>query len=288
MKGESDLQGRVAALEKKLSGQGVCSGSAGGWLRGLGCLLVVALLTLNAWVLWKGFDALAADGIQRHFWVVCHQGATDQQRRDAFTELVKAGNREWRSARLAHLKLRRGEFDGADLKLAGMEGCDLTESSMVGVNLRAANLQMAKLVRVDLSLANLSEAILLKADLTGATVRHADLRSATLEQCDLKNTDFEGSVLTEANLLMAVLTDANLQDANLSWANLDAADLRRANLAGANLENATTHDTSFTDSNWWRAVGLPSVIMDRLKKDFAPTSEAPAELQKDYTKWLQE
>ncbi|MHC4177520.1 MAG: pentapeptide repeat-containing protein [Planctomycetota bacterium] len=287
MNNEPDLAARVAALEK-LSGHGPRPGRVGSLLRGLGYLLLATLLTLNAWVMWKGFDALDADRIQRHFWVVCHRGATDQQRRDAFTELVKAGNREWRGARLAHLKLRSGEFDGAYLELANMEGCDFTQSTMVGARLRGADLQMAKLVRVDLSLANLAEAFLLKADLTDSTVRRADLRSASLEQCDLKNTNFEGSNLSEANLLLAVLTNANLRKANLSWSNLDAADFHGANLDGTNLENATTRDTCFTDSNWWRAIGLSSETIDRLKQEFAPSSEAPPEFQKDYVKWLQQ
>ena len=292
MSNEPDLATRVAALEKLL-GARADSPRLGRLPRQLGYLLLAALLTVNAWMIWKSLDglaesvdAMAAEKMQRYFWVVCHEGATEPQRHEAFTELVKAGNREWRSARLANLKLRRGEFDGAYLKAADMESCDFTQSTMVGVNFRSANLQMAKRVDVDLSLADLSEAFLLKVDLTDATVCGATLRSASLEQSDLKNTDFGGADLSEANLLMAVLTGANLRKADLSWCNLDAADLSGANLDGANLEEATTSDTRFTDSNWWRAVGLPSETIERLKKDAPPSADASPEFHKDYVQWL--
>ena len=287
MKSEPDLAARVAALER-LSGQHVRSGWPRGALRQAGYLLLATLLTLNAWMIWRTLATQAAGRIERHFWVVCHSGATDDERRAAFSELVRAGNREWRSARLVRLNLRGGQFEDVHLDLANMEGCDFTQSTMVRVGLRGADLQMAKLVKVDLSRADLSEAFMRKADLSDSTIRDAYLRSASLEQCDLKNADFQGSDLTEVLLLMAVLTKANLQNANLSWADLDAADLSGANLEGANFENANLRDTLFADSNWWRAVGLPSDTIERLKQEFPPTSEAPPGFQEDYAKWLEE
>ncbi|MHC4405215.1 MAG: pentapeptide repeat-containing protein, partial [Planctomycetota bacterium] len=150
MSSEPDLATRVAELEK-LVGRQKGSGRTGGLLGKLGYLLLAALLTLNAWMTWKSFSSLAANRIEHHFWVLCHGGATDEQRRHAFTELVKAGNREWRSARLSHLHLRRGDFDGVQLDQADMEGCDFTLSTMVGASFRGANVQMGKLVDVDLS-----------------------------------------------------------------------------------------------------------------------------------------
>jgi uncharacterized protein YjbI with pentapeptide repeats len=287
MNHELDLANRLATLER-LVGDRARSRARYGLVQGFGLLLLAALLTLNAWLAWKGVHALADSRIQHHFWVVCHRGATDEQRRDAFTELINAGNREWRSARLSHLKLRQGVFDGVQLELADLEACDFTQSSLIGANLRAANLLTAKLVRVDLSFADLSEGFLRKADLNGSTVREANLRSASLHQADLKDVDFEGADLSEADLSLSVLTKANLQNADLSWAHLDAADLYGVNLDGANLENATIEDAFFAESNWWRAVGLTSDTIDRFKTTFAPSAEATQEFQEDFAKWLQQ
>lgn len=285
MSSEPELAARVAAVERRL---GDCEGrvKARGVVRGLGATLLATLLTANAWILWRGFQTLAAGRVQQHFWVICQGGATEEQRRQAFTELIRAGNREWRSARLDHLALRGGTFDRADLRWANMEGCDLTQATLMGARMRGVNLKMARLVRANLSLAELSEAVLLKADLTGATVRGARLRSASLEQAQLSNADFEGSDLSEANLLMAVLANTTLRRADLSSCNLDAADLTGADLEGANLEHASTRDANFANSNWWRAVGLPAEAIDRFKDTFAPASAAPSELRADYTKWL--
>jgi uncharacterized protein YjbI with pentapeptide repeats len=287
MNKEPDLANRVAALEKLVGGRAHAKGPRV-LLPAVGGLVLAALLTVNAWLTWRRVQALADSSVQRHFWVVCHRGATDEQRRDAFTELVKAGNHEWRSARLSHLKFRHGAFDGAQLELIDLESCDFTESTLVGANLRGANFLTAKLVRADLSYANLSEGFLRKADLTGSTVREANLQSASLHQADLKDADFEGADLSEADLSLAVLTDANLRNADLSWAHLDAADLCGANLDGANLENATIEDAFFAESNWWRAVGLTSDTIDRFKTEFAPSAEAKQEFQEDFAKWLKQ
>ena len=280
MNSQSDLPARHAETEKTSGRPGPA--------KHLAYLLLATLLTLNVWILWRSLDTLSANTIEHQFWLLTHPGATDQQRCDAFVRLLGAGNREWRSARLAHLSLKHADFDGAQLERSELESCDFTQSSFVGANLRKANLQMSTLVRADLSLAILTEAYLFKADLTDATLRGADLRSASLEQGDLKNTDFQGSDLAEANLLLAVMTNANLQNANLSWSNLDATDFHGANLDGANLESASIRDAVFTGSNWWRAVGLSSDAIDRLNRDFPPGDDAPPESQEDYEKWLKE
>jgi uncharacterized protein YjbI with pentapeptide repeats len=277
-----DLAARVAVLER------LASGRLPRLLQAIGCLLLATLLTMNAWILWRNLSAAAADRLSHHFWVLCREGASEDQRREALTELLRAGHREWRSARLAGLKLRRGDFDGAQLPVAEMTGCDFTQSSLIGANLKGANLRMAKLANADLSSANLAEASLFKADLTHAAVRRARLAGASLEQSSSNNADFEGSDFGEADLLLAVMTKANLRGANLSWSNLDAADLRGANLEGANLENASLFDTDFTDSNWWRAAGLPSDVIDRFRRDFQPTAKASQAFQEDYQKWLKE
>ena len=283
---ETDLAGRVAALERRLKETATASsGPKVRWTSGAAGLLLV-MLTVNLWAIWGTVREHRKSRLEHQFWIVSQPGASAAQRRDAFTALVCAGNRQWRSARLRHLKLRGADLAQANLEMIDLQGSDLTDVNLKSANLRQANLEMTKLVRADLSLADLSESFLRKVDLTGADVSRADLRSASLEQSDLVDTIFERADLTEANLLLAVLTRADLRRANLSWAILDAADLTGANLEEANLENASLQDTFFGDSNWWRAKGLPSAAIERFKKEFPPGEETPAEFQEDYRKWL--
>lgn len=284
MNGEQDLAGQVAALERRLD-EGA-SGRFRPWGRSVAWLAIALLLTGNLWMVWKAQRQAASERVQNHFWVLCQPGASGEDRRAALTALVQAGNREWRSARLQHLSLRESRFDGVALDWADLEGCDLADASMVAASLHGANLQLGKLRRADFSSANLSESFLRKADLVDASFRKANLRSASLEQADMKKADFEEADLGEANLLLGVLAGANLKKARLAWANLDAADLSGADLAGASFEGASIRDTYFADSNWWRAVGLPSGTIERFKKEFAPTAEAPEGLRKDYAEWL--
>jgi len=254
--------------------------------RGVAGVLLAVLLTVNVCVLWSVHRQQARSRLESHFWLVCHGGATAEQRRDAFTALVQAGNHQWRGARLQHLKLRGIDLAGAELEMIDLEGSDLTDGMLSKANLRAANLQLTVLAGADLSAAALAESYLRKADLTSANLRGADLRSASLEQTDLIGTDLEEADLTEANLLLAVLTGASLKDAQLAWATLDAADFTGADLAGADLTSASIQDTYFGQTNWWRATGLSTATIQRFKKDFAPGEEDPVDLQKDYQEWL--
>lgn len=285
MKRETDLAQRVAELERQLQ---VLASSPHKRRRviGIGGWLLFVIVTANLWLFWSALADRRASRVEHHFWVVCQPGATAQQRRDSFSTLVRAGNREWRSARLKRLKLKGIDLAGAELEWIDMEGSDLSDANFRSANLRRAGLELTKLVRVNFSLADLSEAFLRKVDLTGADLSRANLRSASLEQSDLVEASFERADMTESNLLLAILTRADLRRANLSWANLDAADLTGADLEDAVLEGASIRDTFFGDSNWWRAKGLPSVVIERFKKEFAPGNKAPVEFQEDYQKWL--
>lgn len=285
MKHEPDLTDRMAALEKRLQDHAAAHVRARGlaWIVGI---LVVVVLTANLGMLWKAVSNQAKSRLEHQFWVVSQPGATEDQRRDAFTELVRHGNRQWRSARLKHLKLRGADLADTNLEMIDLEGCDLTDANLKSATMRRANLELVKLVRANLSSADLSEAFLRKVDLTDADLRRANLRSASLEQSDLIDANLERADMTEANLLLAVLTRADLTRADLSWANLDAADLTGANLADANLEGASMRDTFFGDSNWWRAKGLPSAVLERFKTEFPPSDAAPEELKKDFRDWL--
>ncbi len=285
MKQETDLARRVAVLEQRLQERP----SPPPRSRGMGSvvgLLILVLLLANLCVLWAVVAEQRKGRMEHHFWVVSQPGATAEQRRDALTALVRGGNQEWRSARLKQLKLRGADFEQASLETANFEGCDLTDANFKSASLHSSVLGLTKLVRANLSYADLSESFIRKADLTGADLSRADLRSASLEQSELTDANFERADMTEANLLLAVLTRSNLKRANLTWANLDASDLTGANLEDANLEGASLRDAFFGDSNWWRAKGLSSSVLERLNKEFPPSAEAPAEFQEDYREWL--
>ncbi|NLS97804.1 MAG: pentapeptide repeat-containing protein [Planctomycetaceae bacterium] len=285
MKPEPDLAARVSTLEQRLRDPAPSRPNARVMGGTVGWLLLL-LLTANLWVLWGAVREQGRGRLEHEFWIVSQPGATADERRDAFAALVRAGNKEWRSARLKHLKLRGAELGGANLESVDLEGCDLTDANLESAVLRRANLELAKLLRANLSRADLSESFLRKVDLTSADLSRANLRSASLEQSDMVDANFERADMTEANLLLGVLTRADLRRVNLSWANLDAADLTGANLEEANLEGASMQDTFFGDSNWWRAKGLPAAAIERFKKEFPPGSEAPAEFQEDFLAWL--
>lgn len=281
MKEKPDLADRVAVVEEKLREHAPRRRKA----LGFGCLIAV-LLTVNLWILGKTVSDQAQNRLEHHFWAISQPGATGEQKRQAFSALVRAHNREWRSARLKHLKLCGADLAEANLEMIDLEGCDLSEANLSSAVLRRGNLELAKLVRADLSLADFSESFLRKVDLTDADLSRADLRSASLEQSDLVDANLERADMTEASLLLAVLTRANLTKANLSWANLDAADLTGADLTDADLEGASIRDTFFGGCNWWRAKGLPTSVIERLKEEFPPRDDDPQELKKDYLRWL--
>jgi len=45
-------------------------------------------------------------------------------------------------------------------------------------------------------------------------------------------------------------------------------------------------DADFAGCNWWRARGLTSSRIEFLKKNFFPSTNAPAALRADFEKWL--
>ncbi len=104
--------------------------------------------------------------------------------------------------------IRRGWFQGADLRGADLRGADLRDADLRG------------------------------AYLGGAYLGGADLGGADLGDADLGDADLRGADLMGANLM-----DANLMDANLR-----GADLRGANLRGAVASRTTIWPTGFDSS----------------------------------------
>ena len=119
-------------------------------------------------------------------------------------------------------------------------------------------------------------------DPTETTARAEDLT----REAAARGADFSGADLADSDLLMARLTGANLSGANLSGADLEAVDLRSTSLRDARLDGARLKDADFGDSDWWRARGLTTEDLERLKREFAPGEDAGADQRDDYADWL--
>jgi hypothetical protein len=81
-----------------------------------------------------------------------------------------------RDVTVVHADLRRGGFDGADLRDAVLHDSVLASSSLRGTNLRKADCS-----RVDFTDADFSD-----ADLNGAALSDAEMKNATLDRADLR------------------------------------------------------------------------------------------------------
>jgi uncharacterized protein YjbI with pentapeptide repeats len=140
-------------------------------------------------------------------------------------------------------------FNGANMCGTSLESCDLTSANFVDVDLRASSLNRAdlshstfrdcKLTRVDFESAILPEIDLSRHDLSGAYFRGAFLRGSNLRRCNLQNTYF---------------TKANLQDADISAADLETTVFDQANLKGARFHGSLFSSyTSFHQTNATKA-----------------------------------
>ena len=84
----------------------------------LALLATLALLTVNVWLLSRSMRQQRASSREHAFWVLCQPGAPAATRERAFSQLVAAGNKEWRSADLHELNLTGISLPGADLQAA--------------------------------------------------------------------------------------------------------------------------------------------------------------------------
>ena len=116
-------------------------------------LVLLCLLSLiPSFLTWSMLNQLRNQrNKEQQFWVLCHPGFTNQQRRDAFAELLWQGNREWRSARLARLDLTGIQLAGASIQQAHMEGCDLSHADLAEALLQQTQFDQADLSGADLS-----------------------------------------------------------------------------------------------------------------------------------------
>ena len=248
--------------------------------------IALAVLTVNIWMTFRWVEQQRAGSQEHAFWALCHPGFPAAQRERAFSQLVAAGNKEWRCADLQGLNLAGIALPGADLQGAMFRQSNLNGANLQRANFRDGSLEMADLTGANLSRADLSETQLWRAILHKANLRRANLRAASLEQVRGENTDLILADLSDANCLMANFADARLDGANLSGARLEAAVLKGARLALTRLDGADLKNADFTNANWWRALGLKTAQIESLKQQFAPDETADPAIKKDYAKWL--
>ncbi len=175
-------------------------------------------------LLWRKLDRLQTERDKEHlFWVLCQPGYTNDQRSQAFSELMWQGNREWRSAARSPGPYG-AQLRGADVQQAHMEGCNLSVADLAEAVLRQTQFDQADLSGSDLSGADLFEADLLKADLRETVLIRADLRGADIGQSNAAGAKFVSTDMTGARLELAVLTNADLRLARLLGADLGLAE----------------------------------------------------------------
>ncbi len=279
----SDLSDRVKALELLAARR---KNPAFQILNLLGGAILAGLLACNLWLIRQNKLEAAQSATEHLFWVLGHEAYPAQDRARAFTELLLAGNKEWRGAHADDLNLERINLSNVELEGADLSGTILSRGAFAGVKFHKCRLQQTDFADADMTGADLSGSDLLRAVLKRTELRQANLRGTSLEQVEAQNVSLVSAHLTDAYMLMANLTDANLSAADFGGANLEAAIFKGANLALARFTGVNLRDTDFTDCNWWRARGFTTDQLAMLGKKFAPTEASPKALREDYDLWL--
>ena len=172
--------------------------------------------------------------------------------------------------------LSRIRMPGVDLSHDNLDQIDLTSADLRRGIFNGAQMRQAYLTRCNLNRASFEDsqasgAVFTRSDLSGSNLNNADLRGADLSNCDigfstLVGANLSGADLTEADLTMSDLTDANLSGARLNAACLDVAnltrcDLRRTSLVRTRLDRTILEDgvvdmTLFADCDLSATLGL--------------------------------
>lgn len=131
--------------------------------------------------------------------------------------------------------IKRYKAGERNFRGARMEGIELNDVNLSGIKLNGAILRKASFRGACLAGAKLRGANLYKADLQGADLRKANLREANLDAADLRKADLGKAVLQRAHL-----NDTDLRKANLYKAKLNHADLSGATVTDEQLADAKT------------------------------------------------
>lgn len=259
---------------------------------GLVALLVIALLAIvrptTSGHHSKSSNIGDSADAKELFWLLCHDGATTEERSNAFVNLLREGNTVWTSARLDGLSLPGHDFFGAHLRRSNLEGGNFKGANFSKANLDSSSLALTILDEANLSEATMIEAYLHKATMNQANFKNVNLTGAVLDQIVAHSVDFSGGNLSGTNFQLADLSESNLSRCDLSYANLDAAILRGADLEGTDLTGTLMEDIDLTDSNWWRADGIPLDLQDWFAAAFVPSRNADRSRREDFDHWAEE
>ncbi len=279
----NSLADRIDALQQQLAQQEARRRR----LSIIGVSLALVIVVLLGITLRRGNSPGGKD-VKEMFWLLSHNGGTQEERLEAFLALVEEGNTEWRIAQLKGLDLSGLELSGADLADATLDNCKFVDTNLTQANLYRVGLEAADLNGAILKGSNMRESWLLRASLVEANLAGVDLVGASLQQVTATGADFSGALLAETDIMLADLSGAILAGADLTGANMDAALLVGADLAGADFSGCGLLETDFTDTNWWQAAGMSVDLVAELRERYPPGERAPTEWQQDFEKWASE
>jgi len=249
-------------------------------------LTALVVVTCDVWLTSRLVAQQREHSKEHAFWILCQPGYSPDVRRNAFLLLVANGNKEWRSALLSDLDLAKVSLAGVQLEAAAFRRTKFAGASLAAAKLNKSSFELADLTVADLEKADLSDAQLYRTILKGTKLNRAILRGANLQEIKAQGAQFLAADLGDSDCLMADFTGANLAGVNFTGARLEAAKFSGANLSLARLQDTNIRDADFAGCNWWRARGLTSSRIEFLKKNFFPSTNAPAALRADFEKWL--
>ena len=252
------------------------------------CLLIVLLLaglTVNIVLIRGQLQQQARTTAEHYFWLLNHAGSTEQERTRAFLFLIKAGNEEWRGARLNELKLMGSDLQAVDLSQANLVAVDLSGSTLSDAKLISTNFDTANLSDTDLYSADLLNATLVRADLRKSRFGNARLNGASLEQADAAGANFDSAEVLAANCVFTNFEGADLSNADFQGTTLKLAQLVGTNVTNTNFADCVLDEANLLGCNWWRAVGLSQIQIEELTQTFKPDERWAPELLKDFESW---
>lgn len=262
------------------------------WLLLVGFVAFAAATCFCLWLIQQQLESLEArvaeekqSTVEADFWKLTREGTTPEMRTESFLRLVRAGNAEWRLTRLNELDLDNAALNGTNLQYAQFNACSFKKAQLRNVEMTGGGFELCDLID-----ANLQEIRMPGGQVFRCTIKRANLQNASLVRGRLEQTRFfdvkmYNADLTEANLELAVIQDSDLQNVNLTSANLKGTKIIRSDLRAARLPQALLVNTDFTDSNWWRARGLPPRMIEEYRKRFPPSKDAPKTIREDWELW---
>ena len=134
----NSLADRIDALQQQLAQQEASRRR----LSIIGVIFSLVIVVLLGITLRRGNSPGGKD-VKEMFWLLAHNGGTQEERLEAFLALVEEGNTEWRIAQLKGLDLSGLELSGADLADATLDNCKFVDTNLTQANLYRVGLEAA-------------------------------------------------------------------------------------------------------------------------------------------------